>query len=61
MEVRVDQELCIGAAVCLRHAAGAFALNDDEVAVVLDPVEATEEQLRRAADRCPAGAIYLEE
>ena len=60
MKVRVDRELCIGHGLCTQIAAGAFRLDEDGLAAVANPAAANEAALRLAADRCPAGAIYLE-
>jgi ferredoxin len=34
---------------------------EEQIAVVVDPGAATEEEIRFAAERCPAGAIYVDE
>ena len=59
--VRVDRELCIGSAVCAQLAPGAFRVDDDDLVVIVDPAAVGEAELRLAADRCPTGAIYLDE
>ncbi|MEA2366090.1 MAG: 4Fe-4S single cluster domain [Thermoleophilaceae bacterium] len=59
MDVHVDDQLCIGAEYCVRYAPGAFEM-DGGVATVRDPADATDEQLHRAANACPAGAIFLD-
>jgi ferredoxin len=61
MSVRVEPELCIGSGYCVRFAPAVFRLGDDEIAVVIDPEGGTEAERRRAAESCPAGAIYLDE
>jgi ferredoxin len=61
MDVFVDPELCIGSASCIRLAPGAFELDDDGVADVVDPGAAPEDQLRAAARSCPTGAITVDE
>jgi ferredoxin len=58
--VRVDREL-IGAGNCAQLAPGAFAVDEHELVVILDPAAATDDELRTAAERCPSGAIYLDE
>jgi ferredoxin len=60
-EIDVDRDLCIGSATCLRLAPGAFALDDDEIAIVEDPHAVGVEKLRLAADACPARAITVSE
>jgi ferredoxin len=61
VSVYVERELCIGSGYCVRYAPGVFRLDDEEIAVVIDPEAGTEEERQRAADSCPAGAIYLGE
>jgi ferredoxin len=56
----VERELCIGSGYCVRFAPAVFKLDEEEIAVVVDPDGDTDEQRRRAADSCPAGAIYLD-
>jgi ferredoxin len=59
LRVTVDQELCIGAGNCERVAPGVFEV--DDVARVVDPTAASEEQIRQAEQSCPSGAILVEE
>ena len=61
MSVRVERELCIGSGYCVRFAPAVFKLDDEEIAVVLNPEAGTEAERRKAADSCPTGAIYLDE
>lgn len=58
--VSVDRERCAGHGVCMIYAPGAFDLDDDGVAVVIDQ-GADAESLRRAKDNCPEHAITVEE
>jgi ferredoxin len=57
--VRVERELCIGAAQCVRIAPRAFRLDADRIAVVADASAATDEELELAERRCPSGAVFL--
>lgn len=59
--VRIERDLCIGSGNCVRLAPGAFELGDDEIAVVAETSMADDAALLRAADCCPAGAIFLDE
>jgi ferredoxin len=61
LRLRVDRELCIGAATCAGIAPGVFALDEEELAYVVDPAGGSEEEIRTAAERCPSGAIYVDE
>lgn len=59
--VNIDRQLCIGSGTCVRLAAGAFALDDAEIATVVDPDAVEVAKLRLAAEACPTGAISLVE
>jgi ferredoxin len=59
IEIDVDRDLCIGSATCVRLAAGAFALDDDEIATVQDPNAVGVDKLRLAAEACPTSAITI--
>jgi ferredoxin len=60
IHVDVDRDLCIGSGTCVRLAPGVFALDEDEVSVVLDPDAAEIGKLRLAADACPTEAIRID-
>ena len=60
MDVYVERELCIGSGYCVRYAPAVFRLDEEEIAVVIDGEAGSEDERRRAADSCPAGAIYLD-
>jgi ferredoxin len=60
VSVRVERELCIGSGYCVRFAPAVFRLDEDEIAVVIDEDGGTEAERQKAADSCPAGAIYLD-
>jgi ferredoxin len=61
MKVKVDRDVCIGAANCVAIAPTVFQLDDSKVAVVLDATSVDEDTLWEAAEGCPAGAIILED
>jgi len=61
VSVRVERELCIGSGYCVRFAPAVFRLDEDEIAVVMDEEAGTQAERQKAADSCPAGAIYLDE
>ncbi len=53
--------MCIGSANCVELAPGAFQLNDEEKADVVDrPAEAIDD-LRKSEKQCPVAAILVEE
>jgi ferredoxin len=55
--IEIDRDLCIGSANCTRLARGVFSLDDDDVAVLVDPDAADAAAIRRAERSCPTGAI----
>jgi ferredoxin len=60
MKVHVDPDLCIGSANCVHLAKGVFELNDEEIAEVVDPTAASDEDIALAAKSCPTSAIVVE-
>ena len=62
LKVRVDRDLCIGAATCSAVAAKAFALDSESKAIVLDTAEQeSRETIIEAAKSCPVAAIIIED
>ncbi len=62
LKVRVDRNLCIGAATCIAVAGNTFQLDDDAKAVILDSADAdTEQTIIEAAKACPVAAIIIED
>lgn len=62
LRVRVDRDLCIGAATCIALAAKTFTLDDDAKAVILESInEETDEAILDAARGCPVAAIIIED
>ncbi|MBM3693435.1 MAG: ferredoxin [Actinobacteria bacterium] len=59
MRITVDRELCMGSGNCQFWAPGVFDIDDDGVAVVLDPAAAPEDRVVLAADGCPTKAITI--
>ena len=58
--MRIDRNLCIGAATCVAIAPKAWALDSEAKAIILDTVsEETDETLLQAAKGCPVLAIFL--
>ena len=61
-KVRVDRELCIGAATCVALAEKTFALDKENKAIILDTAnEEAKEAILDAAKGCPVAAIIIEE
>ncbi len=59
IDAAVDRSLCIGNGPCFVIAPGAFTLDENMKAIVLDPAVETAEALLDAARQCPTQAIYL--
>lgn len=59
LRITVDRELCMGSGNCQFWAPGVFDIDDDGVAVVLDPAAASEDRVVLAADGCPTKAITI--
>lgn len=60
LTMRIDQDLCIGAATCVAIAPKAWALDDQAKAIILDTAdEETDETLIEAAKSCPVMAIFI--
>jgi len=57
--VEIDRDVCMGSGNCVFQAPGAFELDDDGIARVVDPDAAPEESVRIAAARCPSKAITV--
>ena len=61
LRIRVDRDLCIGAATCSAVASLTFALDEHNKAVILDTVEQeNDQQIIEAAQSCPVLAIIIE-
>jgi ferredoxin len=58
-EVKVDPDACMGSGNCTYEAPGVFELDDDSIAVVVDPAAAPADRVVAAARKCPARAITV--
>ena len=59
LDVEIDRDRCMGSGHCTFAAPGAFDLDDDQVAFVVDPAGAPEDEVIRAARQCPTKAITV--
>ena len=60
LTMRIDRNLCIGAATCVALAPKAWALDDEAKAIILDTCEEeSDEMLVEAARSCPVLAIFI--
>ena len=57
LEVEIDRDVCMGSGNCVYEAPGVFDLDDESVAMVVDPAGAAEDQVIAAARKCPTNAI----
>jgi ferredoxin len=61
IKITIDRDKCVGAGVCVALAPEVFQLDDEDKATVIAVDGAPIEDIRDAADRCPTGAITVEE
>lgn len=59
--VRIDRELCIGAASCVALAPDIFKLDSEGIAIITDPDGDLVNALMEAAKSCPTNAIIVED
>jgi ferredoxin len=59
LDVRIDRDKCMGSANCQFWAPGVFDLDEEGIAIALDPDAEPVEKLSGAADGCPTGAIAV--
>jgi len=59
-KIKVDRNLCIGAASCVALAMKTFQLDGENKAVILDEAGDPPESIKLAAESCPTKAIILE-
>lgn len=52
----IDPELCTGCELCVETVPDVFQMEGD-VATVIDPAGASEEEIQEAIDNCPVEAI----
>lgn len=63
MKPVVDEDLCIGDAICAEVAPEVFEMREDGFAHVIDerPAPELHARVREACDACPTDAIRIEE
>ncbi|CAN5426545.1 ferredoxin [soil metagenome] len=61
MRVSADRDVCIGAGVCVMSTEVVFDQDDDGIVVILtDGVpDAEQDNVRKAVELCPSGALKL--
>lgn len=58
-KVKVDRNLCIGAASCVAISPNVFKLDQEQKAVVINATADTEKNILLAAQSCPTKAIIV--
>lgn len=58
-KIIVDRNKCIGARSCVFMAPGVFAMDDKNLAYIVDPDAADDDMLMMSAQSCPVHAIEL--
>jgi ferredoxin len=59
LKIEINRDACMGSGNCGFWAAGVFDLDDDGIAVVVDPEAASEEKIILAGQGCPTQAISI--
>jgi ferredoxin len=59
LRVRIDRTLCVGFGDCVTEAPEGFKLDEEGVAVFVNPEGVDRERLLRACDACPVDAITV--
>jgi len=59
VEIEIDREACMGSGNCAFWAPGVFDLDDDGIAIVIDPNGGEQEKIVLAAQGCPTQAISV--
>ena len=57
--IRIDRDLCVGFADCIKAAENAFVLDEAGVVVFLRPEEVARDVLLEACDVCPVDALTV--
>jgi ferredoxin len=61
LKITVDRDTCIGDGLCCDDAPETFEMDDDEIAVVKNPVGDDRDTILQAAENCPVEAIKVED
>ena len=59
LSIEINREVCMGSGNCSFWAPGVFDLDDDGIAIVLDPTAAPDDKIVLAAQGCPTQAIAV--
>ncbi len=61
LRVWVDQQACVGNAMCESFAPNSFRLNDKRQSEAINPEGDSVEKILEAAENCPVSAIFVED
>ena len=61
LKVWVDQQACVGNAMCESIAPKVFRLNENRQSEAVDPAGDSEAKILEAAENCPVSAIFVED
>jgi len=59
LEISIDRDACMGSGNCAFWAPGVFDLDDEGIAVVVDPAAQPDDKVILAAQGCPTQAISI--
>jgi ferredoxin len=59
LDIRIDREICMGSGNCSFWAPGVFDLDDDGIAIVVDPGAQDDDKIILAGQGCPTQAIAI--
>jgi len=59
LRIRIDRTTCVGFGDCVKAAPEGFKLDEDSVAVFVQPESVERERLLQACDACPVDAITV--
>jgi ferredoxin len=59
LDISIDRDRCMGSGNCSFWAQGAFDLDDDGIAVVIDATACPDDKIVLAAQGCPTQAITV--
>jgi ferredoxin len=61
LSIAVNREVCMGSGNCAFWAPGVFDLDEDGIAIVVDPAAQPDDKVIMAAEGCPTQAITVTE
>ena len=57
--IEIDRDACVGDELCVEEAPGTFEMDDEDIAVVINPEGDDPDAILAAAEACPSEAIIL--